>query len=368
MLDAVDPAKDVDGFHPTNLAVCSPGRPSWCPARQRGSWRSSSTTALPSRGVCPWSGVAHRGQARRPLLLARDATVTMAHADARPGGGGASGGRARRGGRPRAADRREHVKPGAAVIDVGVNRLAGGALAGDVDFAAVEPSAAAITPVPGRRRTHHGGHAPAQHARAPASAGRRLGRRSAALPVPASSWSACPNVSEGRDLEWFEPWRGARALAAPTSSTCAAARTIMFRVHLSRSRPRPSSAGPGAGRRGHEADRPARAPRRAPSRQRRRGCRSCPSADWHGRCRHRRWAVGTARRTATASIPVFFYGEAALRPERAPVARPAPRRLRATRRRWASQGPPRRRPGPTPPDRRRQHRRLRPILIAFNAC
>jgi methylenetetrahydrofolate dehydrogenase (NADP+)/methenyltetrahydrofolate cyclohydrolase len=43
----------------------------------------------------------------------------------------------------------EYVKPGAAVIDVGINRTAAGKLVGDVDFASVEPVAGAITPVPG---------------------------------------------------------------------------------------------------------------------------------------------------------------------------------------------------------------------------
>ena len=109
------------------------------------------------------------------LLLAQDATVTMAHSKT-PDLAAVTRqadvlvvavGRARLIGAA-------HVKPGATVIDVGVNRLADGTLAGDVDFAAVEPIASAITPVPGRRRTHHGGHAPAQHARGLPPAGRCL--------------------------------------------------------------------------------------------------------------------------------------------------------------------------------------------------
>ena len=84
------------------------------------------------------------------LLLDRNATVTLAHSKSRDLAGicreadvlVAAVGR-------RALIRREFVKPGAAVIDVGTNRDDAGKLCGDVDFAAVEPIAGAITPVPG---------------------------------------------------------------------------------------------------------------------------------------------------------------------------------------------------------------------------
>ena len=55
------------------------------------------------------------------------------------------------------------VRPGAVVIDVGINRTTDGKLAGDVDFEAVEQIASAITPVPGRRRSDDHHHAAAQH-------------------------------------------------------------------------------------------------------------------------------------------------------------------------------------------------------------
>jgi len=84
------------------------------------------------------------------LLLDRNATVTIAHSKSRDLAGVcreadvlvAAVGR-------RALIRREFVKPGAAVIDVGTNRDDQGKLCGDVDFAAVEPVAGFITPVPG---------------------------------------------------------------------------------------------------------------------------------------------------------------------------------------------------------------------------
>jgi len=84
------------------------------------------------------------------LLIGRDATVVTAHSRTRdlPSITRQADvlvvaiGRARQIGAP-------HVQPGATVIDVGVNRLPDGKLAGDVDFAAVEPLVSAITPVPG---------------------------------------------------------------------------------------------------------------------------------------------------------------------------------------------------------------------------
>jgi len=66
------------------------------------------------------------------------------------------------------------VKEGAWVIDVGVNRLDTGKLAGDVDFDSVVTRAGAITPVPGRRRPPHRRHAPQEHAGRGGTPGRAL--------------------------------------------------------------------------------------------------------------------------------------------------------------------------------------------------
>jgi methylenetetrahydrofolate dehydrogenase (NADP+)/methenyltetrahydrofolate cyclohydrolase len=152
VLDAVDPAKDVDGFHPANLGRLLAGQPAVVPGTPAGIMAILEHYGIPLRGrlatVVGRSRIVGKPVAQ--LLLGQDATVTMAHsktadlasvtrqADVLV----AAVGRARLIGAA-------HVKPGATVIDVGVNRLADGALAGDVDFAAVEPIASAITPVPG---------------------------------------------------------------------------------------------------------------------------------------------------------------------------------------------------------------------------
>jgi methylenetetrahydrofolate dehydrogenase (NADP+)/methenyltetrahydrofolate cyclohydrolase len=152
VLDAVDPRKDVDGFHPENLGRLLAGKPATVPGTPAGIMAilDHYGVALGGRLATVVGRSRIVGKPVAQLLLARDATVTMAHsktpdlaavarqadvlvvATGRVGLIGAA-----------------HVKPGATVIDVGVNRLADGTLAGDVDFAAVAPIASAITPVPG---------------------------------------------------------------------------------------------------------------------------------------------------------------------------------------------------------------------------
>jgi methylenetetrahydrofolate dehydrogenase (NADP+) / methenyltetrahydrofolate cyclohydrolase len=152
VLDAVDPAKDVDGFHPENLGRLLAGQPTIVPGTPAGIMAILDHYNVATRGrlatVVGRSRIVGKPVAQ--LLLSRDATVTMAHsktpdlaavtrqADVLV----VAAGRARLIGAA-------HVKPGATVIDVGVNRLETGELTGDVDFAAVEPIASAITPVPG---------------------------------------------------------------------------------------------------------------------------------------------------------------------------------------------------------------------------
>lgn len=159
----VSPAKDVDGFHPLNFGKLLLGDPTgFLPCTPAG------ILEILRRGKIPTAGkhavVVGRGQiVGRPLalLLARkapgtDCTVTLAHSRT-----------ADLPGITRQADiligalgqplflKKEHVKPGATVIDVGVNRLAdpasprGYRLVGDVDFASVQSVAGAITPNPG---------------------------------------------------------------------------------------------------------------------------------------------------------------------------------------------------------------------------
>jgi methylenetetrahydrofolate dehydrogenase (NADP+)/methenyltetrahydrofolate cyclohydrolase len=152
VLDAIDPAKDVDGFHPENLGRLLIGRPLVVPGTPAGIMAILEHYGIGLRGRLATIVGRSRivGKPVAQLLLAEDATVIMAHsktpdlaavtrqADVLV----VAAGRAYLVGAA-------HVKPGATVIDVGVNRLPDGKLAGDVDFAAVSPIASAITPVPG---------------------------------------------------------------------------------------------------------------------------------------------------------------------------------------------------------------------------
>ena len=160
VIEAVDPAKDVDGFHPTNVGRMVLGLPAFVPCTPAGvvELLRRAGVALAGASVV----VIGRSQiVGRPLsiLLSQkgvDATVTLCHTRTKDLG------RHTReadivvvaAGRPRTLTV-EMVRPGAVVIDVGVNRVAdatkatGYRLVGDVDFEAVAAKAAAITPVPG---------------------------------------------------------------------------------------------------------------------------------------------------------------------------------------------------------------------------
>jgi methylenetetrahydrofolate dehydrogenase (NADP+) / methenyltetrahydrofolate cyclohydrolase len=152
VLEAVAPDKDVDGFHDANLGALLAGKPGVVPCTPMGILRLMEHAGVPLAGrhavVIGRSNIV--GKPLALLLLQKDATVTICHsksenleaiarqADILV----AAVGRAK-------LVRAAMVKPGACVIDVGVNRLADGKLAGDVDYEAVKGIASWITPVPG---------------------------------------------------------------------------------------------------------------------------------------------------------------------------------------------------------------------------
>ena len=152
VLEAIDPAKDVDGFHEANLGALVAGRPGVVPCTPAGVMRLIEHARVPLAGrravVIGRSNIV--GKPLALLLLQKDATVTICHsksgnladltrdADILVG----AVGRAK-------LVTADMVKPGACVIDVGINRLPDGKLAGDVDFDSVKQVAGWITPVPG---------------------------------------------------------------------------------------------------------------------------------------------------------------------------------------------------------------------------
>ncbi|HZM33356.1 MAG TPA: bifunctional methylenetetrahydrofolate dehydrogenase/methenyltetrahydrofolate cyclohydrolase FolD [Burkholderiales bacterium] len=152
VLEAVSPEKDVDGFHLRNLGALVAGRPGIVPCTPAGVMRLIDHTGVSLAGkhavVIGRSNIVGKPQAL--LLLARHATVTICHS--RTADLGAITRQAdvlvAAVGKPKMVTA-DMVKRGACVIDVGVNRLPDGTLAGDVDFHAVREVAGAITPVPG---------------------------------------------------------------------------------------------------------------------------------------------------------------------------------------------------------------------------
>jgi methylenetetrahydrofolate dehydrogenase (NADP+)/methenyltetrahydrofolate cyclohydrolase len=174
LLDLIDPAKDVDGFHPINVGNLQLGRPALAPCTPAGCIRLIESTGQPIRGkravVIGRSDIV--GKPVSALLLQRDATVTICHSKT-----------ADLPALAREADilvaaigramfvTADMVKPGAIVIDVGINRLEntpqnaallahdekklsslqtkGSVVVGDVDFARAKEVAGWITPVPG---------------------------------------------------------------------------------------------------------------------------------------------------------------------------------------------------------------------------
>jgi methylenetetrahydrofolate dehydrogenase (NADP+)/methenyltetrahydrofolate cyclohydrolase len=148
---AMDPRKDVDGAHPLNLGRLAQGRPSIAPCTPVGGIELLQRSGLPiagQRAVVVGRG-ATVGRPLALLLLGLDATVTVCHSRT-PDLGAVTREAdllAVATGRPDLV-RGEMVKPGATVLDFGVNEV-DGRLVGDVAFDAVSEIAGAITPVPG---------------------------------------------------------------------------------------------------------------------------------------------------------------------------------------------------------------------------
>lgn len=159
VLDAVPPDRDVDGFHPENAGLLSQGRPRFIPCTAAGIQRMILDAGLETAGrhvvIVGRSDIV--GKPLALLLAAKgpggDATVTICHSRSAD-----LADHCRRAdilvaavGRPRLITA-DMVKPGAAVIDVGINRIEEGGkgrLVGDVDFEAVKNVAGCISPVPG---------------------------------------------------------------------------------------------------------------------------------------------------------------------------------------------------------------------------
>jgi len=152
VLDAIRPDKDVDGFHADNLGRLAQGRPRFVAATPRGCMRllELAGVALSGKRAVVIGRSAIVGRPMALLLLNADATVTVCHSRTRDLASEVAGADVVVAaiGRPRFVPG-EWIKPGAVVIDVGINRGADGRLCGDVDTAAASERASALTPVPG---------------------------------------------------------------------------------------------------------------------------------------------------------------------------------------------------------------------------
>ena len=151
ILEAILPAKDVDGFHPQNVGRLWAGMPEMVPCTPLGVMRLLAVVGRSLRGanavVIGRSNLV--GKPMAALLLAADCTVTICHSRTvdLPACVAAADVVVAAIGRPQAIAG-AWIKPGATVIDVGMNRVEG-KLVGDVEFAAASERAGAITPVPG---------------------------------------------------------------------------------------------------------------------------------------------------------------------------------------------------------------------------
>ena len=152
VFDAIDPAKDVDGFHPYNVGRLVTGNPLFQPCTPYGVMKMIEHTGIDLTGkevvVVGRSNIV--GKPVALMCLAQHATVTICHSRTRD----LSAQVAKADVLIAAVGRAEMIKgswikPGAVVIDVGVNRVGDKKLVGDVEFDAALQRAGAITPVPG---------------------------------------------------------------------------------------------------------------------------------------------------------------------------------------------------------------------------
>lgn len=152
VIELIDPAKDVDGFHPRNAGALFTGQPRLVPCTPLGVMTLIARTGVTVRGaravIVGASNIVGKPQAM--LLLQAGATVTICNSKTRDLAAQTreadilvvAVGRAR-------MITGDMVRPGAVVIDVGMNRLPDGKLCGDVDFGSVREVAGWLTPVPG---------------------------------------------------------------------------------------------------------------------------------------------------------------------------------------------------------------------------
>ncbi len=152
VIESIDPAKDVDGFHPVNAGRLLSGNPVFVPCTPLGILRMLDHESVELKGkhavVVGRSNIV--GKPVALLLLSRHATVTICHSRTKDLPGVVRGGDVV----VAAVGKTEMIRgswlaPGSVVVDVGINRRPDGTLAGDVAFAEAREVAGKITPVPG---------------------------------------------------------------------------------------------------------------------------------------------------------------------------------------------------------------------------
>lgn len=152
VLESILPEKDVDGFHAENVGALMQGNPRFIPCTPYGVMKMLESANVPLKGaevvIVGRSNIV--GKPMAMLLLAKSCTVTICHSQSKD-----LAFHTRRADILVAAVGRakmitgDMIKPGATVIDVGINRNAEGKLCGDVDFESAKEVAGVITPVPG---------------------------------------------------------------------------------------------------------------------------------------------------------------------------------------------------------------------------
>ena len=152
VLESISPEKDVDGFHAENVGALMQGNPRFIPCTPYGVMKMLESAHIPLKGaevvIVGRSNIV--GKPMAMLMLAKSCTVTICHSQSKD-----LAFHTRRADILVAAVGRakmitgDMIKPGATVIDVGINRTSEGKLCGDVDFETAKEVAGFITPVPG---------------------------------------------------------------------------------------------------------------------------------------------------------------------------------------------------------------------------